>query len=156
MDYKRAAKQMHKSGDTNGCSVIALSHMLNISYLEANEIATKLYGRKFRQGMYADELVDMFGSELKKLGKELIRLDMNTVLKKVNKGSYNVKTVTSNNIKRANLRGMHVAITRDHVTTIKGGKVSDFTTNSASHVRSLYRIQPAGARINSTEVKYNY
>jgi len=153
MDYKRAAKQMHKLGDTNGCVVIALSHMLNISYSEANEIAMKTYGRKFRQGMYTFDLVYMYGQELAKIGKEIIKLDLDTVLKKVNKGSYNVKTVTSNNIKRANLRGMHVAITRSHVTTVKGGKVSDFTTNEASHLKSLYRIQPIGARVNKTEKK---
>ena len=155
MDYKRAAKQMDKSGDTNGCVVIALSHMLNISYNEANEIAMKKYGRKFRQGMYTCDLVSMYCQELEKIGKEIIKLDLKTILKKVNKGSYNVKTVTSNNLKRANLRGMHVAITRSHVTTVKGGKVSDFTTNEASHLRSLYRIQPIGARINKTENKYN-
>jgi len=155
MDYKRSAKQMDKSGDTNGCSVIALAHMLNISYNEANELAMKKYGREFRQGMYSVDLVSMYCDELRKVGKELIKLDLDTVLKKVNKGSYNVKTVTTGNLKRAKLRGMHVAITRDHVMTVKGGKVSDFMTNSANHLKSLYRIQPAGARINLTENKYN-
>lgn len=155
MDYKRAAKQMEQIGDTNGCVVIALSHMLNISYKEANKIAMEKYDRPFRQGMYTYDLVSMYCQELAKVGKEIIKLDLDTVLKKVNKGSYNVKTVTSNNLKRANLRGMHFAITRSHVTTVKGGKVSDFTTNQASHVQSLYRIQPIGARINKTENKYN-
>lgn len=154
MDYKRAAKQMENMGDTNGCVVIALSHMLNISYKEANDIAMNKYGRKFREGMYTHELVRMYSDELAKVGKEIIKLDLGTVLKKVNKGSYNVRTVTSNNLKRANLRGMHFAVTRSHVTTVKGGKVSDFTTNQASHVKSLYRIQPMGARINNTESKY--
>ena len=133
--------QMVDSGDTNGCSVIAFAQLLDLNYSAANRIAMNKYGREWRRGMYLGELLKMYRDELKQDGLQLTRLDKRKILEKVSGKNYVVKTLTSNNIKRAKLKGTYLIVTRSHVTIMKGGKVTDWTTNKATHITSVYKLE---------------
>ena len=138
--YKNCKEAMSAAGDKNGCTVIALAQLLNIDYNAANKMAMNNYGRKLGQGMYTFDMLDMYKRELKKSGKTLEKQDKKKILAKVDRKNYRVKTLTSNNIKMANLRGTHVVLTRQHVAVLKGSKVVDWSMNKASHVRSVYKV----------------
>ena len=141
IDYKLCSAQMEDCGDTNGCTVIALAQLLNIDYYAANELARNEYGRKWRQGMYTFDLLYMYKKELAKLGKKLVKLDTKAILAKVDRHNYRVKTLTSNNIKMANITGRCVVLTRSHVAILENNQMSDWTVNKATHVKSVYQVQ---------------
>jgi len=143
IDYKLCSNQMEESGDTNGCTIIALAQLLNIDYNAANKLAMENYGRKWKSGMYTMDLLHMYNKELKKLGKKLVRLSNKVILSTVDRHNYRVKTLTSNNIKMANLEGQCVVLTRGHVAILENGAVSDYSVNKASHVQSVWHVQSA-------------
>lgn len=141
VDYKLCSSQMEDCGDTNGCTVIALAQLLNIDYHAANKIAINKYGRDWKRGMYTGIMLQMYKMELAKIGKKLVKLDTKEILAKVDRHNYRVKTLTSNNIKMANLMGRCVVLTRSHVAILENNQMSDWTVNKASHVQSVYQVQ---------------
>ena len=136
--YRGLDNAMKKMNDKNGCSVIAMSIAFGISYEDAYkelEFVGRIHGRgvsQFQLELVAKRLAYQVNGETWLVSKEKI----------VHLKEMMGVTPTLNNIVSVLPKGKkYIVSTRDHVVTVKGGRVHDWAEGRKLQVQNIIEVK---------------
>ena len=138
MDYKKAKGYAVQKGETNDCSVKAVSIVCNVPYHVAHK-ALALQGRVNRRGAGSWQIE----KAIETLGFKVVQIN-------------NVKAATCATLARdpAVYKGFFFAYVRRHILAVVDGKIEDWTaTNCRRRLEGVYKIVPAVSRKERAERK---
>jgi len=138
MNYEKAKGYAVQKGETNDCSVKAVSIACDVPYHVAHK-ALALQGRVNRRGAYHRQIEKAIES----LGFKFAHL-------------VNVKAATCATLARdpAVHKGFFVAYVKRHILAVVDGKIEDWTaTNCRRRLEGVYRVVPAVSRKERAERK---
>lgn len=141
--YNKAKRSRLAKGDTNNCSVIALSIACRVPYNKAHTACAQV-GRKNGRGLHTFAIIkaaELLGCEVTRIvnrGNEV----GNCRLTQPNGSRYTAKTVG----KKAKA-GYFLAFVSGHVFSVVNSQVEDWTEGRRHNIKSLYRVTvPKGSR----------
>lgn len=128
MNYEKANRISDEMGETNDCSVKALSIVCDKPYRMAHDALRKL-GRRNHTGATGLTLI----AAIQQFGFTVSQVQGDSP----NKFGGTVSTLT----RRLPSKGTYFAIVRGHVIAVRNGKVEDWTAGRRHQVKVVFKVE---------------
>ena len=129
MNFIKANRASDQVGETNDCSVKAVSILCDVPYHVAHR-ALRKQGRANRRGV--NEFSIRFA--IQSLGFEIETI------------THNAKTMTTINRDPLVQKGYYGVLVRGHIASVVNGKVEDWTNGRRHKIQKVFKVMPKVSR----------